>query len=134
VKFREPWRPFAPSLLEESMEKYFGTAHPSPFMILAFQAENGVKSTIPATLHVDDSGRPQTVDRSTNERYWRLIDEFRKLTGVPVVLNTSFNVDSEPIVCTPKNALATFYMSGMDALAIGDFIVEKDGRRGSRAE
>lgn len=130
VKFREPWRPFAPSLLAEHMEEYFGTSHPSPFMILAFQAREDVKSKIPATLHVDDSGRPQTVDRSTNPRYWSLIDEFRKLTGVPVVLNTSFNVDSEPIVCTPKNALATFYMSGMDALAIGDFIVEKDGRRG----
>lgn len=129
VKFREPWRPFAPSLLAEYMEEYFGTAHPSPFMILAFQARDEVASKIPATLHVDNSGRPQTVDRETNPRYWRLIDEFRKLTGVPVVLNTSFNVDSEPIVCTPKNALATFYMSGMDALAIGDFIVEKDRRR-----
>lgn len=134
VKFREPWRPFAPSLLAEYMEEYFGTAHPSPFMILAFQARDEVASKIPATLHVDGSGRPQTVDKETNPRYWRLIDEFRKLTGVPVVLNTSFNVDSEPIVCTPKNALATFYMSGMDALAIGDFIVEKDERRGTGSE
>jgi carbamoyltransferase len=125
VKFREPWRPFAPSLLDESMEEYFGTTHPSPFMILAFEAQEQVRSKIPAALHVDNSGRPQTVDKVTNPRYWHLIDEFRKLTGVPVVLNTSFNVDSEPIVCTPKNALATFYMSGMDALAIGDFIVEK---------
>lgn len=129
VKFREPWRPFAPSLLAEHMEEYFGTTHESPFMILAFQARDDVASKIPATLHVDGSGRPQTVDRETNPRYWRMIDEFRKLTGVPVVLNTSFNVDSEPIVCTPKNALATLYMSGMDALAIGDFIVEKDGAR-----
>jgi carbamoyltransferase len=107
------------------MEEYFGTTHPSPFMILAFEAQEQVRSKIPAALHVDNSGRPQTVDKVTNPRYWHLIDEFRKLTGVPVVLNTSFNVDSEPIVCTPKNALATFYMSGMDALAIGDFIVEK---------
>ena len=133
VKFREPWRPFAPSILEEHMEEYFGTSHPSPFMILAFDAQDDVKEKIPAALHVDDTGRPQTVDKETNPRYWHLIDEFRKLTGVPVVLNTSFNVDSEPIVCTPKNALATFYMSGMDALAIGDFIVEKpasgDGER-----
>jgi carbamoyltransferase len=129
VKFREPWRPFAPSLLAEHMEEYFGTTHESPFMILAFQARDEVASKIPATLHVDGSGRPQTVDRETNPRYWRMIDEFRKLTGIPVVLNTSFNVDSEPIVCTPKNALATLYMSGMDALAIGDFIVEKDRTR-----
>jgi carbamoyltransferase len=125
VKFREPWRPFAPSILADYMEEYFGTEHPSPFMILAFEAQDSVKEAIPATLHVDGTGRPQTVDPRTNPRYWQMIDEFRKLTGVPVVLNTSFNVDSEPIVCTPKNALATLYMSGMDALAIGDFVVEK---------
>jgi carbamoyltransferase len=125
VKFREAWRPFAPSILAEHMREYFGTDHPSPFMILAFEAQEAVRSKIPAALHVDDTGRPQTVTADTNPRYWHLIDEFRKLTGVPVVLNTSFNVDSEPIVCSPRNALATFAISGMDALAIGDFIVEK---------
>ena len=125
AKFREPWRPFAPSILAEYMEEYFGTKHPSPFMILAFQARDEVKAKIPATLHVDDTGRPQTVDRETNPRYWKMIDEFRQLTGVPVVLNTSFNVDSEPIVCTPKDALRTFYMCGIDALAIGDYLLEK---------
>jgi carbamoyltransferase len=125
VKFREPWRPFAPSILAEHMEEYFGTAHPSPFMILAFEARPEIAGRIPAALHVDGTGRPQTVDRATNPRYWQLIDEVRKLTGTPVVLNTSFNVDSEPIVCSPKNALATFAISGMDALAIGDFVVEK---------
>jgi carbamoyltransferase len=129
VKFREPWRPFAPSILAEQMEEYFGTKHPSPFMILAFQARPEIADRIPAALHVDGTGRPQSVDKSTNPRYWHLIDELRKLTGTPVVLNTSFNVDSEPIVCTPKNALATFSMSGMDALAIGDFIVEKAAGR-----
>jgi carbamoyltransferase len=125
AKFREPWRPFAPSILADHMAEYFGTSHPSPFMILAFQARDEVKSKIPATLHVDGTGRPQTVDPETNPRYWKLIDEFRKLTGVPVVLNTSFNVDSEPIVCSPKDALRTFYMCGLDALAIGDFLLEK---------
>jgi carbamoyltransferase len=125
VKFRESWRPFAPSILGEHMREYFGTDHPSPFMILAFEAEEAVRPKIPAALHVDNTGRPQTVTQETNPRYWHLIDEFRKLTGVPVVLNTSFNVDSEPIVCTPRNALATFAISGMDAIAIGDFIVEK---------
>lgn len=129
VKFREPWRPFAPSILAEHMEEYFGATHPSPFMILAFQARAEVAARIPAALHVDGTGRPQSVDRTTNPRYWHLIDEIRKLTGTPVVLNTSFNVDSEPIVCSPKNALATFAMSGMDALAIGDFIVEKTASR-----
>jgi carbamoyltransferase len=129
VKFREPWRPFAPSILRESIREYFGTDHLSPFMILAYEAEPGIEEKIPAALHVDRTGRPQTVDRATNPRYWSVIDEFRKLTGVPVVLNTSFNVDSEPIVCSPKNALATFAMSGLDALAIGDFIVEKNGSK-----
>jgi carbamoyltransferase len=128
VKFREPWRPFAPSILAEHMEEYFGTAHPSPFMILAFQAREEVKPKIPAALHVDGTGRPQTVERETNPRYWDLLNEFKKLTGVPVVLNTSFNVAGQPIVCTPKDALGTFYICGLDALAIGDFIVEKGTR------
>ena len=132
VKFREPWRPFAPSILREANREYFGTEHASPFMILAFEAEPGVEDKIPAALHVDRTGRPQTVERSTNPRYWGVIDEFRQRTGVPVVLNTSFNVDSEPIVCSPKNALATFAMSGLDALAIGDFIVEKNGGKNGR--
>lgn len=127
VKHREPWRPFAPSILVEHMEEYFGTDHPSPFMILAFQAREEVKSKVPAALHVDGTGRPQSVDRKTNPRYWRLIDEFRKLTGVPLILNTSFNVAGQPIVCSPKDALSTFYMCGLDVLAIGDFLVEKNG-------
>lgn len=130
VKHREPWRPFAPSILAEHMEEYFGTDHPSPFMILAFQAREEVKPKIPAALHVDGTGRPQTVERRTNPRYWRLIDEFRKLTGVPVILNTSFNVAGQPIVCSPKDALSTFYMCGLDVLSIGDFLVEKNGGPG----
>jgi carbamoyltransferase len=128
VKFREPWRPFAPSILAEYMEDYFGTDHPSPFMILAFEALEEAKRAIPAALHVDGTGRPQTVDRHSSPRYWELINEFRKLTGIPVVLNTSFNIESQPIVCTPKDALSTFFMCGLDALAIGDFILEKPRR------
>ena len=125
VKFREAWRPFAPSILADCMEEYFGTSHPSPFMILAFQAREEVKPKIPAALHVDGTGRPQTVEKETNPRYWDLINEFRKISGVPVVLNTSFNVAGQPIVCTPKDAIGTFYICGLDALSIGDFIVEK---------
>ena len=130
VKFRESWRPFAPSILAEHIEEYFGTKHLSPFMILAFEAQEQVKEKIPAALHVDGTGRPQTVERETNPRYWDLINEFKKLSGVPVVLNTSFNVAGQPIVCTPKDALGTFYICGLDALAIGDFIVEKGTRSG----
>lgn len=126
VKFRESWRPFAPSILEESIEEYFGTKHPSPFMILAFEAREEVKHKIPGALHVDGTGRPQTVMKETNPKYYELIKEFRELSGVPVVMNTSFNVAGEPIVCNPKDALSTFYICGLDALAIGDFIVEKD--------
>jgi carbamoyltransferase len=125
AKFREAWRPFAPSLPEERIEEYFGTQHASSFMILAFQAREEVRSRIPATLHVDWTGRPQTVTKETNPRYWQLLQEMEQQTGVPVVLNTSFNVDSEPIVCTPRDALRTFYACGMDALAIGDFLLEK---------
>jgi carbamoyltransferase len=125
VKFREAWRPFAPSILVDHVEEYFGTSHPSPFMILAYQTREEVKEKIPAAIHVDGTGRPQTVEKETNSRYWDLIHEFQKLTGVPVVLNTSFNVAGQPIVCTPKDALGTFYICGLDALAIGDFIVEK---------
>jgi carbamoyltransferase len=128
VKFREAWRPFAPSLLADAQEEFFGTSHTSPFMILAFEALPEVRDTIPATLHVDGTGRPQTVHKETNPRYWALIDEFNRLTGVPVVLNTSLNVDSEPIVCSPMDALATFNRCGLDALVMGDFVLEKPRR------
>ena len=125
AKFREPWRPFAPSILAERMHEYFGTDHQSEFMILAFPGTELARQTIPATLHVDGSGRPQTVDHETNAPFRRLIEAFESLTGVPAVLNTSFNVDSEPIVCSPTDALRTFYASGIDALVMGDFLLEK---------
>jgi carbamoyltransferase len=126
AKFREPWRPFAPAILAERMLEYFGTDHRSEFMILAFPGTELARRTIPATLHVDGSGRPQTVDPETNPPFRKLIEAFEALTGVPAVLNTSFNVDSEPIVCTPTDALRTFYASGIDALAMGDFLLEKN--------
>ena len=125
AKLREPWRPFAPSILAERMREYFGTDHQSEFMILAFPGSDIARRTIPGTLHVDGTGRPQTVDRKTNPPHRKLIEAFESLTGVPAVLNTSFNVDSEPIVCSPADALRTFYASGIDALAIGDFLLEK---------
>lgn len=125
VKFREWWRPFAPSLKKEAAGEYLESATDSPFMILTAQVKREKRSVIPAVTHVDGSARPQTVEKEINPLYWRLIDEFGKRTGVPVVMNTSFNLRGEAIVHTPTDAIRTFYSSGMDALVIGSFVVEK---------
>lgn len=125
VKFREWWRPFAPSLKKEAADKYLESATDSPFMILTAQVRPEKRSVIPAVTHVDGSARPQTVEKEINPIYWRLIDEFGKRTGVPVVMNTSFNLRGEAIVHTPTDAIRTFFSSGMDALVIGSFLVEK---------
>jgi len=124
IKHREPFRPFAPSILEEMTGDYFERASPSPFMTLAYTVRSEKRAAIPAPTHVDGTGRLQTVSQKTNPRYWRLIKEFERLTGVPVVLNTSFN-ENEPIVCTPEEAVDCFLRTQMDVLAIGDFLVEK---------
>ncbi len=94
-------------------------------MILTFWANKEKAHEIPAVVHVDGSARVQSVERSVNPRYYDLIEEFGRLTGVPVVLNTSFNLKGDPIVCTPKDAVQTFYTSGLDDLVIGDFVVSK---------
>ncbi|MGB0034746.1 MAG: carbamoyltransferase [Candidatus Acidiferrales bacterium] len=125
VKFREWWRPFAPSLLAEAANEYLESGTDSPFMALTAQVRPEKRTVIPAVTHVDGSARPQTVERDVNPLYWRLIHEFGERTGVPVVMNTSFNLRGEPIVCTPTDAVRTFYSSGMDALVIGSFVVEK---------
>ncbi len=125
VKFREWWRPFAPSLKREKASEYLESATDSPFMILTAQVLPEKRSVIPAVTHVDGSARPQTVEKEINPLYWRLIDEFEKRTGVPVVMNTSFNLRGEAIVHTPTDAIRTFFSSGMDALVIGSFLVEK---------
>jgi carbamoyltransferase len=125
VKFREWWRPFAPSMLAEIAPEYVESATDSPFMILTAQVKPEKRSVIPSVTHVDGSARPQTVERDVNPLYWRLIDEFGRRTGVPVIMNTSFNLRGEPIVCTPVDAVRTFFSSGMEALVIGSFLVEK---------
>jgi carbamoyltransferase len=125
VKFREWWRPFAPSLKKEVAGDFLESATDSPFMILTAQVRPEKRQVIPAVTHVDGSARPQTVEKEINPLYWRLIDEFGKRTGVPVVMNTSFNLRGEAIVHTPTDALRTFFSSGMDALVIGSFLVEK---------
>ncbi len=125
VKFREWWRPFAPSMLAEVAGEYIESATDSPFMILTAQVKPEKRSVIPSVTHVDGSARPQTVERDVNPLYWRLIREFGNRTGVPVLMNTSFNLRGEPIVSTPTDAVRTFFSSGMDALVIGSFVVEK---------
>ena len=125
VKFREWWRPFAPSLKKEAAAEYLESATDSPFMILTAQVRPEKRGVIPAVTHVDGSARPQTVEKEINPLYWHLLDEFEKRTGVPVVMNTSFNLRGEAIVHTPTDAVRTFFSSGMDALVIGSFLVEK---------
>ena len=125
VKFREWWRPFAPSFKKEAAGEYLESATDSPFMILTAQVRAEKRGVIPSVTHVDGSARPQTVEKEINPLYWRLIDEFGKRTGVPVIMNTSFNLRGEAIVHTPTDAIRTFFSSGMDALVIGSFLVEK---------
>jgi carbamoyltransferase len=125
VKFREWWRPFAPSFKKEIAGEYLESATDSPFMILTAQVRPEKRAIIPSVTHVDGSARPQTVEKEINPLYWRLIDGFGRRTGVPVVMNTSFNLRGEAIVNTPTDAVRTFFSSGMDYLVIGNFVVEK---------
>ena len=124
IKHREVFRPFAPSILEEATGEYFEKTYPSPFMALAYAVRPEKRKEIPAPTHVDGTGRLQTVSRTVNPRYWRLIREFANLTGVPVVLNTSFN-ENEPIVCQPEEAIECFLRTKMDVLVLGNTIVRK---------
>ena len=124
IKHREIFRPFAPSILAEATSEYFEKSHPSPFMALAYAVRPEKRDKIPAPTHVDGTGRLQTVSREANPRYHALISAFRDLTGVPVVLNTSFN-DNEPIVCRPEEAIDCFQRTQMDALVLGDFLITR---------
>jgi carbamoyltransferase len=122
VKLREWFRPLAPSMLEEASSAIFGVPRHDPFMVTVFTAAEGQRALIPAVVHVDDTARPQTVSRETNPRYWRLIKEFERMTGVPVLLNTSFNIQ-EPIVCKPQDAIRTFKSASFDALVLENNLV-----------
>jgi carbamoyltransferase len=124
IKHREMFRPFAPSILEEATGDFFTCSKPSPFMTFAYSVRPEKREAIPAPTHVDGTGRLQTVSRAANPRYWRLIREFGDLTGVPVLLNTSFN-DNEPIVCRPEEAIDCFRRTRMDVLVLGNTIVKK---------
>jgi len=126
VKFREEFRPFAPSVLEEAAGQYFKIRDPVPFMTVVVDVTHEGAQRLPATTHVDGTARVQTVNREHMPLYWRLISEFGRASGTPVILNTSFNVMGEPIVESPDQAIRCFFSCGMDALAIGNFILEKD--------
>jgi len=125
IKHREPFRPFAPSLLAEKTGDWYEQDHTSPFMVLVYKTKPDKRDQIPAVNHVDDTGRLQTVEERVSPRYYRLIKEFGELTGVPVVLNTSFN-ENEPIVMTPEQAVETFQKTRMDVLVLGNHVVRRE--------
>lgn len=130
IKRRESFRPFAPSVLEDDVAEWFEEDDAVPFMMQVFQIRQEKRTRIPAVTHVDGSGRLQTVSQQTNPRYYRLIKEFREITGVPMVLNTSFN-ENEPVVCQPTEALDCFLRTQMDVLVLGDTILfrRREGRK-----
>jgi len=145
IKYREGFRPFAPSVLEEDIQEYFELDRESPYMLLVapiveerkiplpdqynekplYERLYFPRSDIPAITHIDYSARIQSVSRQTNPRYWDLINEFKKLTGYGVIVNTSFNVRGEPIVCTPEDAYRCFMRTEMDCLVVGDYLLDK---------
>ena len=136
IKFREPFRPFAPSMLDHSVRTFVEhpadkSLGPARFMLMVSPIRQEQREVIPAVTHVDGTGRLQAVDEQTNPLYYHLIKAFESETGVPVVLNTSFNLKGEPIVETPDNAISTFLRSDMDALVLGSHIVSKENQKGS---
>jgi carbamoyltransferase len=124
IKYREPFRPFCPSILAESVGEYFETDYPAPFMVMAYNIKPDQRNRIPAVTHGDGTGRLQTVEQDVNPLYWKLIRRFADFTGIPVLLNTSFN-ENEPIVNTPAQAIDCFLRTRMDVLAIGSFFLLK---------
>lgn len=124
IKKREMWRPLAPSVLADSYEKYFdGT--PNPFMIMAAEVRPEVRSLIPAVVHVDGSARPQAVTREANPRYAALLEAFARESGIPILVNTSFNTAGMPLVNRPEESVDTFLDTDIDVLAIGSFLVRR---------
>jgi carbamoyltransferase len=126
IKHREPFRPFAPSILAERAADWYEQSYPSPFMVLVYKTASDKRARVPAVNHVDDTGRVQSVEARVEPRYHRLISEFERRTGVPILLNTSFN-ENEPIVMTPRDALDTFAKTRIDVLALGNFLVRRNG-------
>jgi carbamoyltransferase len=126
IKHREPFRPFAPSILAERTGEWFEQDYPSPFMVLVYKTAADKRERIPAVNHVDDTGRVQSVEARVAPRYHRLIEAFERRSGVPILLNTSFN-ENEPIVLSPSDALETFRKTKMDVLVLGNHVVRRNG-------
>ena len=124
VKKRESYRPFAPAVLNEDKNTFFKMNYDSDYMILSADVVNDKKKLIPAVTHVDGTARVQTVKKDLNYKFWSLINEFKNLTGMPILLNTSFN-ENEPIVCHPKEAIECFLRTDLDFLILQNFIVKK---------
>ena len=124
IKRRESFRPFAPSILEEHVSDWFEETDDVPFMMQVFQFKEEKRKSVPAVVHVDGSGRLQTVSFKTNSRYHKLINSFYELSSVPMLLNTSFN-ENEPVVCKPEEALNCFLRTKMDVVVIGDYLVKR---------
>lgn len=125
VKRREPFRPYAPAVLEERAEEFFELQCKSPFMLLAPRVKNDKKEIISGVVHIDGTARVQTVSKNTNQKFWQLIKEFENITGIPIIINTSFNLRGEPIVCTPEDAIDCFQRSKIDYLALGNFVIKR---------
>jgi len=132
LKDREDFRPVAPMVLKEKMSDWFTPAEAndgeSPFMLFLYNVAPGQARNIPSACHVDETARVQTVDRESNPQVHALLEAFGRRTGVPVLINTSFNVRGEPIVCTPKAAIEAFFSTPLDALVMGSFVVLKAGQ------
>lgn len=128
IKYREEFRPFAPAVIVESAKDFFADGVPSPYMLMVTDVLPEKRAILPAITHKDGTARLQTVSRETNQCFHELISEFGRITGVPVVLNTSFNVKGEPVVCNPSEAIRCFYSTGLDALIMGNYLVQKDAR------
>lgn len=126
IKFRERFRPFAPAILEECANQYFKNYKFTPFMEKIFEFKAEVINKVPAVVHNDNTGRLQSVSQKINQRFYQLIKEFYKISGVPILINTSFNVSGEPIVCSPEDAIKTFFTSGLDLLVLENYVIKKD--------
>lgn len=133
IKFRESFRPFAPTILEEKVKEYFEFDRQSPYMLFVAQVRND-KRTVPAITHVDGSARLQTINRDQHELYYDLIKEFDRQTGCPLIINTSFNVRGEPIVCTPQDAVTCFIRTDMDYLVMGALLLDKKRMKAPRQD